>query len=194
MASFASPGRKCSNFLKTRRTFASNIGKKHCPLPTDVSMLADSVPVKQPKRCGAQGRLMRFLFRIAFWLTLVVLLLPSAGSHTSSNGLLSATEAMSAAKATVTDARSFCDRQPEACLIGSQAAVAIGHRAQVGIKMVYDYLTEHLGAEDGGAGAASAKATAQSSRASHDTLVPADLVQPWRGPRPRKEARLDRPQ
>ena len=157
-------------------------------------MLADSVRVKQPKRCGAQGRLMRFLFRIAFWLTLVGLVLPSAGSHT--NSLLSAGEAMSAAKATVTDAGSFCDRQPEACTIGSQAAVAIGHRAQAGIKMMYDYLTEHLGAEDGAAaaGAGPGKPPAQSSRALRDTLVPADLVPPWRGPRPRKEARPDRPQ
>jgi hypothetical protein len=140
---------------------------------------------------------MRFLFRIMFWLTVVVVLMPNGGSQTKSNTLVSASDAMSAAKATVADARSFCDRQPGACAIGSQAAVAIGHRAQAGAKMLYDYLSEHLGADDGGsvANSSPAKSIAQSSvRASRDTLAPADLVAAWRGPRPRKEAHLDRPQ
>jgi hypothetical protein len=140
---------------------------------------------------------MRFLFRIAFWLTVVLVLLPSGGSQTKSNALVSASDAVSAAKATVTDARSFCDRQPEACAVGSQAAVAIGHRAQAGAKMIYDYLNEHLGADDSGGVAlpGTGKPVAQSSaRASQDTLAPADLVAAWRGARPRKEARLDRPQ
>jgi Family of unknown function (DUF5330) len=139
---------------------------------------------------------MRFLFRIMFWLTVVLVLLPSGGSQTQPNVHLSAGDAMSAAKATVTDARSFCDRQPEACAIGSQAAVAIGHRAQAGAKMLYHYLNEHLGTEDsGGTNAGTGKATAPAvARAPRDTLAPADLAAAWRGPRPRKEARLDQPQ
>jgi hypothetical protein len=138
---------------------------------------------------------MRFLFRIMFWLTVVLVLLPSGGSQTQSNVHLSAGDAMSAAKATVTDARSFCDRQPEACAIGSQAAVAIGHRAQAGAKMVYQYLNEHLGTDDDGANAGTGKSTAPAAgRTPRDTLAPADLAAAWRGPRPRKEARLDRPQ
>jgi hypothetical protein len=130
-----------------------------------------------------------------FWLAVVLILLPSGGSQTKSNGLVSTSDAMSVAKATVTDARSFCDRQPEACAIGSQAAVALGHRAQAGAKMLYDYLNEHFGAEDSGVtNAGTGKAMAQSSaRASRDTLASADLVAAWRGPRPRKEAPLDRP-
>jgi hypothetical protein len=139
---------------------------------------------------------MRFLFRMMFWLTVVLVLLPSGGSQTKSNALVSAGDAMSAAKATVTDARSFCGRQPEACAIGSQAAVAIGHRAQAGAKMLYDYLNEHLGADDSGvANAGTGKSMAQSpARAARDTLAPADLVAAWRGPRLRKEGRLDRSQ
>jgi hypothetical protein len=139
---------------------------------------------------------MRFLFRIMFWLTVVLVLLPSGGSQTQSNVHLSAGDAMSAAKATVTDARSFCDRQPEACAIGSQAAVAVGHRAQAGAKMLYQYLNEHLGTDDsGGANAGTGKAMAQAAgRVPRDTLAPADLAAAWRGARPRKEAHLDRPQ
>jgi hypothetical protein len=139
---------------------------------------------------------MRFLFRMGFWLTVVLILLPSGGSQTNSNTLVNASDALSAAKATVTDARSFCDRQPEACIIGSQAALALGHRAQAGAKMLYDYLNEHFGADDGGlANRGTGRSMAQSAAgASRDTLAPADLAPAWRGPRPRKEARLDRPQ
>ena len=139
---------------------------------------------------------MRFLFRMMFWLAIVLILLPSGGTQTSWNALVSAGDAMSAARATVTDARSFCDRQPGACAIGSQAAVAIGHRASAGAKMLYDYLNEHFGADDGGvANRGTGRSMAQSTaRASRDTLAPADLAAAWRGPRPRKEAHLDRPQ
>jgi len=135
---------------------------------------------------------MRFLFRIIFWLTVVVLLLPNGGLQTNSSTIVSASDTISAAKATLADARSFCGRQPEACAIGSHTAVAIGHRAQAGAKMIYDYLSEHLGTEDDVA--RPGKPMAQPSlRASRDTLAPADLAPPWRGPRPRKEAHLDRP-
>ena len=88
---------------------------------------------------------MRFLLRMAFWLTVILALLPSGGSQPTPKVNVSAIEAMSAAKATVTDMRSFCERQPDACSVGSQAAAAIGHRAQAGAKMLYEYLSEHLG-------------------------------------------------
>ena len=78
---------------------------------------------------------MRFLLRMAFWLTVILVMLPSGGSQPTPKVNVSAIEAMSAAKATVSDMRSFCDRQPEACTIGSQTAVALGHRAQAGAKM-----------------------------------------------------------
>jgi hypothetical protein len=127
-----------------------------------------------------------------FWLAVVLILLPSGGSQTKSNGLVSASDALSAAKATVTDARSFCERQPEACAIGSQAAFAIGHRAQAGAKMLYDYLNEHFGADDGGvANRGTGRSMAQSAAgASRDTLAPADLAPAWRGPSPRTGSRL----
>ena len=93
---------------------------------------------------------MRFLLRMAFWLTIILALLPSGGSQPTPNVNVSALEAMSAAKATVTDMGSFCGRQPDACSVGSQAAVAIGHRAQAGAKMLYDYLNGHFGSQDAG--------------------------------------------
>ena len=135
---------------------------------------------------GLRGKLMRFLFRMMFWLGVVLILLPSSGTRTSSDALVSASDAMSAARATVDDASSFCDRQPEACVIGSQVAAAIGHRASVGAKMLYDYLNGHFGA---------GRSMAQSAtRTPQDTLTQADLGPAWRGLRVRREVHLDHPQ
>jgi hypothetical protein len=131
---------------------------------------------------------MRFLLRMAFWLTVVLVLLPSGGSQPTPNVNVSALDAMSAAKATVTDMRSFCERQPDACTVGSQAAVAIGHRAQAGAKMLYEYLNEHLGPNDTGtvASAATGKAVPlPTARPSQHTLSPIDVSSAWRGPQPR---------
>src|ERR1700692_3012837 len=91
---------------------------------------------------------MRFLFRMTFWLGLVVVLLPRSESQPASNAQISATDAMSAATATVGDMRQFCERQPEACTIGSQAAVAIEDRAKAGAKRLYDMFNERLSASE----------------------------------------------
>jgi len=139
---------------------------------------------------------MRFLLRMAFWLAVVLVLLPSGGSQPTSKVNVSALDAMSAAKATVTDMRSFCERQPDACIVGSQAAVAIGHRAQAGAKMLYEYLNEHLGPNDTGTivnAAAGKSVPTPTARPSQQTLSPADLTPAWRGPPPRKEARGEGP-
>ena len=139
---------------------------------------------------------MRFLLRMAFWLTVILALLPSGGSQPTPPLNVSARDAMSAAMATVSDMRSFCERQSDACVVGSQAAVAIGHRAQAGARMLYEYLNEHRGGDDTGvaANAGSAKsAPLPIARPSQHTLSPADLAPPWRGPPPRKETRNDRP-
>jgi hypothetical protein len=139
---------------------------------------------------------MRFLLRMAFWLTVILVMLPSGGAQPTPKVNVSAIDAMSAAKATVTDMRSFCERQPEACSIGSQTAVAIGHRAQAGAKMLYEYLNEHLGPNDTGSvvNAATGKAVPlPPARPSQHTLSPSDLTPAWRGPQPRKDARGDRP-
>ncbi|MEA2984747.1 MAG: hypothetical protein QOD94_1001, partial [Alphaproteobacteria bacterium] len=93
---------------------------------------------------------MRFLLRLAFWLGVVLVVLPSAGTQTAPKVEVSAGDAFSAARAAVSDAQKFCERQPDACVFGSQAAVAIGQRAQAGAKMLYEFLNEQLGPSDTG--------------------------------------------
>ncbi len=139
---------------------------------------------------------MRFLLRVAFWLTVILVLLPSGGSQTTPTGNVSAIDAMSAARATMTDMGSFCERQPDACATGSQAAVAIGHRAQAGAKMLYEYLNDHLGTTEGDTSTDTQTGKAvpmPTARRSQHTLSPADLVPAWRGLQPRKDPRGDPP-
>src|SRR5215467_1541420 len=139
---------------------------------------------------------MRFLLRMAFWLTVILALLPSGGSQPTPKLAVSAVDAMLAAKATVTDMGSFCERQPDACTVGSQAAVAIGHRAQAGAKMLYEYLNEHFGSPDAGMeanGATGKVVPLPPARPSQHTLSRGDLAPAWRGPQPHREARRDRP-
>jgi hypothetical protein len=142
---------------------------------------------------------MFFLLRMTFWLGLVLILLPvGSGQRSPSGGEVSATEAISAASATVGDLRGFCGRQPDACTVGAQVATAIGYRAQAGAKMLYEALSEAMAPRDTGsvAGgmsrAASSKAALEKSaaeRASQSTLTPADLAPAWRGPPARKDAK-----
>jgi Family of unknown function (DUF5330) len=129
---------------------------------------------------------MRFLFRLAFWVGLVLVLLPRdkppASDKTSQ---LSASEAVSAATAAVSDMSQFCRRQPAACDVGGQAATVIGQRAQAGARKLYQIITEkrppdHTGSIGGmrSGGAAVAEAAAP------DTLTPDDMLIEWRGATP----------
>jgi Family of unknown function (DUF5330) len=92
---------------------------------------------------------MFFLLRAAFWLTIVLALLPT-GSAVSTAGGPQVGEAISAAGAAVADVRHFCARQPDACEVGSQVVAMIGQRAQAGAKMLYDRYIEHSGPTETG--------------------------------------------
>jgi hypothetical protein len=134
---------------------------------------------------------MFFLLRVAFWLTIVLVLLPSGSPKPAANSI-GATDAMVAAGAAVSDVSGFCDRQPEACAVGAQAAIAIGQRAQAGAKMVYEFVSDQMARGYTGS-------VPDTSSNSQNTLRPTDLEPAWQGPaerteivplpRPRKEPR-----
>lgn len=136
---------------------------------------------------------MFFLLRMAFWLGVVLVLLPSGISQRAQTSDVNTSEAISAASATVQDLRGFCARQPDACSVGSQVAVAIGYRAQAGAKVLYEFLTEALAPKDTGTlphGTAPhgvAKIEVKSN--SQNTLTPTDLAPTWRAPLPPKDPR-----
>ena len=86
---------------------------------------------------------MFFLLRMAFWLGLVLVLLPREKTPESDNApQIGASEAISAATAAASDMGQFCKRQPAACEVGGQAATAIGQRAQDGARQLYKIITK----------------------------------------------------
>src|SRR5277367_4828744 len=98
---------------------------------------------------------MFFLLRLAFWLGLVLVLLPREKTPESEKlPQIGASEAVSAATAAVSDMSQFCKRQPAACEVGGQAAVVLGQRAQDGARKLYHIITdkrppEHTGSIGG---------------------------------------------
>ena len=145
---------------------------------------------------------MFFLVRMTFWLGLVLVLLPFGSTqHNSPGNEVSASEAISAASATVGDLRGFCGRQPDACTVGMQVASAIGYRAQAGAKILYEALSEAMAPrETGSVGTVGTsvskntvgKSVVEKSAAEHpsqSTLTPADMAPAWRGPPARKDGK-----
>ena len=127
---------------------------------------------------------MFFLLRMAFWLGLVLVLLPRDKTPESVKApQIGASEAISAATAAVSDMTQFCKRQPAACEVGGQAASVIGQRAQGGARKLYEIITEKrasdpTGSIDGGADAE----PSSGEMARRDTLTPDDLVAKWHVP------------
>ena len=126
---------------------------------------------------------MFFLLRMAFWLGLVLVLLPREKTPESEKlPQIGASEAVSAATAAVSDMGQFCKRQPAACEVGGQAATAdrparAGRRPQV----VQDHHRQEaarpyqLDRRRGDAEAAVAEA------APRETLTEDDMAAEWRG-------------
>ncbi len=100
------------------------------------------------------GSNMLFLLRTAFWLTLVLALIPLGSDQTSPPDRtvdVDPVSAFLAAQATVSDIGNFCDRNPRACETGGNALTALGSRARDGALIVYEYFDEgnqHEAVED----------------------------------------------
>src|SRR5271170_6808673 len=117
---------------------------------TRPSMLPASFPTRAATYVAGDVGFMFFLLRMAFWLGLVLILLPSGSSRQLPPSEVGASDAISAASATVGDLRQFCTRQPDACTVGTHVATTLGYKAQAGAKMLYDFLTEQLAPKETG--------------------------------------------
>ena len=125
---------------------------------------------------------MFFLLRMAFWLGLVLVLLPREKTPESEKlPQLGASQAVSAATAAVSDMGQFCRRQPAACEVGGKAATVIGQRAQEGARKLYQIITDKRPPDHTGSigGAENADGTLAEA-APRDTLTPDDLLVEWR--------------
>lgn len=110
-----------------------------------------------------------FLLRAAFWLSVVVILLPGDPETGEDAPRVSAMEAVWAAQGAVKDLSQFCVRNPDVCETGGTAFHVFADKVRYGTKMLYGYFQD-----DGKAGGSNAPIPAR------ETLTPADIEPEWR--------------
>lgn len=113
---------------------------------------------------------MFFLLRVAFWLSIVIILLPADSTTGDKAPRVTAFEALSAAETTVSDFSRFCDRNPDVCVTGGNALQVFGEKVRYGAKMIYGYFGDRTA--DGPDAAVPAKGT----------LTPQDVQPTWHAP------------
>ena len=123
-----------------------------------------------------------FLIRTAFWLTIVILLLPTDERQQS--------QIYGTAKAAVQDVTGFCGRNPETCAKSKDVFHVFVQKAQFGARMLMGFMdnspaeppteptTSDVLAPEPAASDATEQASWQSSQ-SQDTLRPEDLEPIW---------------
>ena len=105
-----------------------------------------------------------FILRAAFWLSLVVLLLPADPRTDAPPPSVGAFEALGAAQATIGDLTSFCDRNPDVCATGSNAFQVFAQKVRHGADILRGYFDD------------------EEPIATADTLTSDDVQPAWHGP------------
>jgi hypothetical protein len=110
-----------------------------------------------------------FLIRAAFWLTIVILLLPADPPSNPDTNQVNAFQAIGAARDTVADVSTFCDRNPETCVTGNAVFDLLSRKLRYGVRKVTEYFES--------------TSEAHRSPADDGTLTDDDAVQPWHPPK-----------
>lgn len=117
-----------------------------------------------------------FLIRVAFWLSLAVLLLPTDERQQA--------RLYGTAAATLERVVTFCDRNAQTCATGADLWATFLKKAEFGGRMAVELISS-TGRKDGGAPTPTAEpisATGPEPKAApRGTLTPTDLGPPWRG-------------
>ncbi len=151
------------------------------------------------------------LLRTAFWLSIVILLLPTGRDAKTQNEAdkVSLNQAVSAANETASDMAGFCERNPGVCATGKNAVKVFADKAKYGANMIFEWAAGGEGnPADGKANQLGDQADARSAiegkvdksekgdlvrpsyngrkirpGASQNTLSRDDLAPAWNGPR-----------
>ena len=118
-----------------------------------------------------------FLIRAAFWLTVVVLLLPGDPKTGADAPRVGAFEALLAARGAVADMSGFCDRNPEVCATGSTALQVFVQKVRYGSELIAGYFN----------GSEAKPAPKDQKTVDRGTLKKDDLAPAWRGGHPPKD-------
>jgi Family of unknown function (DUF5330) len=123
---------------------------------------------------------MLFLIRTAFWLMIIVLLLPTDEKQRS--------EVYGTAQAAVNDVATFCDRNPETCARGKDAIGVFVQKAEFGARILMDFINGRTEASEEDNQNSEGQSLFEPARfdvsASQDTLNPEDREEAWSGPDP----------
>ena len=111
-----------------------------------------------------------FLLRAAFWLSVVVVLLPADSDTGDKAPRISALEALTAAESTVADVSQFCDRNPDVCVTGGSAFHVFSEKVRYGVKMLYGVFGERP------------TGSADTVTPAKGTLTPDDVQPEWHPP------------
>ena len=85
---------------------------------------------------------MFFLIRMAFWFSLVLLVLPLDAATENGQDSISPVQAFFAAREAVDDVAGICERKPDVCAAGKAAMQTIGSRARETARVAYEMLDE----------------------------------------------------
>jgi hypothetical protein len=156
----------------------------------------------QREKRSQKDRIMMFLLRTAFWISVALALLPSVVPKQAATVPVNvgAADAMAAASATVADLSGFCERRPDACAAGAQVATAFWQRARAGATILYDFASDQLGKTERTAAtppgppanAGAEGPSAEVVKSSQHTLMTGDMTPPWRHPHPRRDSSTKR--
>ena len=88
---------------------------------------------------------MRFLIKAAFWLGLVVILLPVPDAERGgASTRVSATDAIAFLGSAVSYIKGFCARNPDSCETGTVAVHQFGEKAQYGAKILHEFIAAKM--------------------------------------------------
>lgn len=103
-----------------------------------------------------------FLLRIAFWLSIVLLLIPADPESGTEAPTVTVLDALVATRSTIADLSHFCERNADVCATGGAAWALLTERAASGFHALIEQFAP---ADDDG-----------------NTLRPEDQEPVWRGP------------
>jgi len=115
-----------------------------------------------------------FFIRTAFWLTILILLLPANQEQQK--------EVYGTAEAAVKDLSNFCYRNPVVCLQTKTAFDTFTQKAQFGANMVMDFVKDFDGNTSVQADAKDSRRFSLFGSKSQNTLNQNDMGPTWSGP------------
>ena len=117
-----------------------------------------------------------FFIRLAFWLGVIVMLLPTDQQQQA--------RVYNTAVSAVERASTFCDRNARTCELGAQAWASFLKKAEFGVRLLGDLITSgaHSNEPEPSTPPLRQKAGLSDTVGTRGTLSAADLQPAWRGP------------